>query len=177
MAISVPVKLALGADVANSGTLVLAAYPTGTTQATFTGGNASATGMVIINNNDEWTEAASKISIVYGSSTITITNSSGSTWPAGASVIVGLSHAGSEGTGPITAAPVTNLGGTLTGTTTGTMANIAAIALSTSNTYTDAAVNTAVNAAVTALNLQLKELQTKVNSLLTSLRNANAIGQ
>lgn len=55
------------------------------------------------------------------------------------------------------------LAGTLTGTVTGTMADITA--LSTSNTYTDAAVN----AKITAINLQLKELQTKVNAIIAAV--------
>lgn len=64
------------------------------------------------------------------------------------------------------------LGGTLTGTTDGDLEDIADIALSTSDTYSDAAVNTAVNAAILAANLQIKELQTTVNSLLTKMKAA-----
>lgn len=64
------------------------------------------------------------------------------------------------------------LTGTLTGTTDGTLADIAAIELSTSDVYTDAAVNTAVNTAITAANLQIKELQTTLNGLLTKLKAA-----
>jgi predicted RecA/RadA family phage recombinase len=63
--------------------------------------------------------------------------------------------------------------GTLTGTTTGAMADISPIALSTSNTYTDAAVNAAINAKITAVNLDLKELQTKINATITALKNAS----
>lgn len=55
------------------------------------------------------------------------------------------------------------LAGTLTGTITGTMADVSA--LSTSDTYTDAAVN----AKITAVNLQLKELQTKVNAIIAAV--------
>lgn len=60
------------------------------------------------------------------------------------------------------AANVAALAGTLTGTVTGTMADISA--LSTSDTYSDAAVN----AKITEINLQLKELQTKINAILTA---------
>jgi predicted RecA/RadA family phage recombinase len=70
------------------------------------------------------------------------------------------------------AAVVAALAGTLTGTVDGTLADVAAIALSTSNTYTDAAVNSAVNTAITSTNLQLKELQTKLNAILTALKDA-----
>jgi hypothetical protein len=74
-------------------------------------------------------------------------------------------------------AAVADLGGSLTGTTDGDLADIAAINLSTSDSYTDAAVNTAVNAVVTAANLQIKELQVKVNDLLAKLRLANIIAE
>lgn len=70
---------------------------------------------------------------------------------------------------------VADLAGTLTGTTDGTLANVAAIALSTSNTYSDSAVNTAVNTAITSVNLQLKELQVKLNATLAALRGAAVI--
>lgn len=70
---------------------------------------------------------------------------------------------------------VADLGGTLTGTVDGDLADIADIALSTSNTYTDAAVNAAVNTAVASANLQIKELQTKVNALLAELRTGKII--
>lgn len=68
-----------------------------------------------------------------------------------------------------------DLSGSLTGTTDGALADIAAIALSTSNTYTDAAVNSAVNTAITSANLQIKELQVKVNALLAKLRTAGVL--
>ena len=65
---------------------------------------------------------------------------------------------------------VAALAGSLTGTTDGTITDVADIALSTGDTYTDAAVNTAVNAAVLDLNLQLKELQAKMNTMLAALK-------
>ena len=58
---------------------------------------------------------------------------------------------------------LTALAGTLTGSTTGTMADISD--LSTSDTYSDAAVN----AMVAEVNLQLKELQTKVNAIIAAV--------
>lgn len=73
-----------------------------------------------------------------------------------------------------TSAAIAQLAGTLTGTVDGTLANVAAIALSTSNTYTDAAVNSAVNTAITSVNLQLKELQTTLNTVIAAL-NAEAV--
>ena len=70
------------------------------------------------------------------------------------------------------AAVVAALAGTLTGSEDGTLADVADIALSTGDSYSDAAVNGAVNAAILDLNLQLKELQTSLNAILTSLKNA-----
>jgi hypothetical protein len=68
-----------------------------------------------------------------------------------------------------------DLAGTLTGTVDGTIADVANIALSTGDTYTDTAVNNAVNTAIASVNLQLKELQTKLNAALQKLRDANVI--
>lgn len=72
-------------------------------------------------------------------------------------------------------AAIADLSGTLTGTTDGALADVAAIALSTSNTYTDAAVNAAVNTAITSVNLQIKELQTKLNAALAMMRTAGLL--
>ena len=66
------VQTALGASVAHSGSFTIA-YPAGTAQADFTGGNALAAGYVSVNNNNEYRESDSKISITYGASNITIT--------------------------------------------------------------------------------------------------------
>lgn len=74
-------------------------------------------------------------------------------------------------------AAVANLAGTLTGTVDGTIVDVAAVAIASAggNTYADSTVNTAVNVAVTAVNLQLKEIQTKLNALLAELRTAGVI--
>lgn len=169
------IELVLAADVADDGTVTGIAYPTGTNQAFFTSGNASATGVAIVNGNDVYLETASKMGLTYGGSTITLTNKSDVTWPAGATVIVGLGYAAADEVTVIAQPTEAALGGTLTGSVDGTMADIAAIALSTTNTYTDAAVNTAVNTAITSANLQLKELQTKVNALITKLIAAGVL--
>ena len=65
-------------------------YPTGTTQALFTGSQAglATDNVVYVNNNDAYRGSA--VTIAYGASTITITNNSTSTWPAGATIRVGL---------------------------------------------------------------------------------------
>lgn len=82
-------SIVLAAPVANTGTVTFP-YPAGTSQVTFTGINAATGHVAIIDNNDVWTAAASKISVSFGSSDITLTNSSGVTWPAGSNVRVQL---------------------------------------------------------------------------------------
>ncbi len=72
-------------------------------------------------------------------------------------------------------AAIAVLTGTLTGTTDDVMEDIADIALSTTDTYTDAAVNAAVNAAILTANLELKELQVKLNELTVALQGSGAI--
>ena len=62
-----------------------------------------------------------------------------------------------DGLLPVT---VTALAGTMTGTTDGTIADVAAVA---GNTTGD------INGAITDVNLQLKELQTKLNELIAAL--------
>ena len=90
------VELVLAAAVADDGTVTGIAYPSGTNQAFFTSGNASATGVAVLNGNDVYAEAATKVGITYGASTITLTNTSGVTWPAGSDVILQLGYATSD---------------------------------------------------------------------------------
>lgn len=75
----------LAANVANSATFDIA-YPTGTTQATFTAGLAAAGSYLMVNDNDKWTVADSKISLSFGASVITVTNSTTTTLLAGSKV-------------------------------------------------------------------------------------------
>lgn len=79
-------KITLPAAVAASGGTVVLAYPTGSVQGDFTGANAgaSADNLVLINDNDRY--SGSQVGFTYGASTITITNNSTVTWPAGASL-------------------------------------------------------------------------------------------
>lgn len=69
---------------------------------------------------------------------------------------------------PRKAATVAALTGTMTGTVTGGMVDVTALSTAGGNTYTDAAVN----AKITLVNLQLKELQTEINLVLTAVKNA-----
>lgn len=61
--------------------------------------------------------------------------------------------------------PVTALAGSMTGTVDGTIADVAAVSTAGGNTYADSAINTAI----TSINLQLKELQTKLNAVIAVL--------
>lgn len=80
------VDTVLVSAVANSGTFTVS-YPTGFTQNDFTGGLAVSGGhYMIVNDNDKWTAAASKMSASFGASTVTITNSTGYSLAAGTRV-------------------------------------------------------------------------------------------
>jgi hypothetical protein len=75
----------LASAVADSGTFTVS-YPSGYTQADFTTGLAASGSYMIVNGNDKWTVAASKMSVSYGSSDITVTNSTGGSLAAGSEV-------------------------------------------------------------------------------------------
>lgn len=77
----------LATNVANAGTVAVS-YPTGTSQTSFNAGLAGPETYLLVNGNDRWSLAAGKIGVAYGPSNITITNSSGVTWPAGAEIDV-----------------------------------------------------------------------------------------
>lgn len=171
------VQTALGASVAHSGSFTIA-YPAGTAQADFTGGNALAAGYVSVNNNNEYRESDSKISITYGASSITITNTSNETWPAGASVVIGLAFASQVDTF-VQVGPVANIDGDTTGTADGEVEALPTVdTVNTSDTYSDAALNAVigeVNAMIAAQNDVNAELQTKINELLAALRTSGLL--
>ena len=75
----------LASAVANDATVAIA-YPTGQTRASLA---ATSGGAVTINDGafGAWHEGAGGALISFGASTITITNKSGVTWPAGATLI------------------------------------------------------------------------------------------
>jgi hypothetical protein len=85
------IELVLAAAVLDDGTVASIAYPSGTVASQFTGGNKSATGKVVVNDNDVWLESAGKITITYGA-TITLTNKSDTTWAAGSTVLLELRY-------------------------------------------------------------------------------------
>ena len=78
-------SVTLAAAVANNGTFTVA-YPSGTSQLTFTAGLADSGSYMIVNKNDQYTVAGSKFSISYDSSLITITNTTGASLAAGSTV-------------------------------------------------------------------------------------------
>jgi hypothetical protein len=76
----------LAAAVADDATFTVA-YPTGTTQASFTQGLAGTAHRMIVNNNDAWNAADPGFSVSFGASLITITNLTGASLAAGATVM------------------------------------------------------------------------------------------
>lgn len=171
------VELVLSADVADSADLTLAAYPTGTNQAFFTSGNASATGVVIVNDNDVWLETAGQIDITYDSTDIDIKNDSGVTWKAGSRVLIGLGYARPEVVTVVQQPTIADLGGTLTGVVDGDLADVPALDIDSAggNTYADATVEAAVATMMETVDKNFKEVQTKVNTLLARLEAAGVL--
>lgn len=144
----------LATSVANSGTVTLA-YPSGTNQAYFTGGNARAGSVVVLNDNDAYTQAASQIGVTFGGSDITLTNSTGFTWAAGTKVAVGLAYANAADafSGQISPA-ITALTDSSGGTASDTLAAI-------SGTYVQAEVRNSI-----------ASLAAKINSLRAAVQKA-----
>lgn len=175
------VLLTLAADMAGNGADLTIAYPAGTNQSFFTGDNASGNGFIIVNDNDVYSEAADDVDITYGASDIELENNTGQTWAAGDTLRVGLAYATADVTTVIAQPAIADLAGTLTGTVDGTMADIAATAAATAGgsaptaAQVDTGIATAVASIVTGTNLQLKELQTTVNEMLTALRAAGVL--
>lgn len=85
--------------VPDDGTLTGIAYPSGTTQASFTGINAATGHVAILDDNDKYLNADPGISVSFGASTITLTNRSGETWAAGRRLALQLDYRES---GPVT---------------------------------------------------------------------------
>lgn len=75
------VTYTLTAAVADDATFVIPAYPTGTVQATLLG---STGGKMVRDNDLSYAQGASGFTVVFGASTITITNTTGAAIPAGA---------------------------------------------------------------------------------------------
>ena len=166
-------ELLLASAVADDGAVTGIAYPSGTNQAFFTGGNAASTGVAIINNNDVYEQAASDIGITYGASTITLTNTSDVTWPAGASVTLQLGYASLAEVSVIAQPAIAALGGTLTGTNDGSLSDLPTI--TDTPATADALRDDLVTNVVPVVNANFKELQAKVNGLIAALVAAGVL--
>lgn len=80
-------SITLAADVTNTSTFTLS-YPSGTTQNSFSFGQAANGSYMIVNSNDRWTVGSPGISISYGASLITVTNNTGATLVAGTPLVL-----------------------------------------------------------------------------------------
>lgn len=145
----------LAAAVADDGTVVVT--PSGYVQANFTGANASATGKVIINDNDVYDEGDPGAEIAYGASNVTITNRSGVSWPAGAEMRVQFGQAGNDRPGFQPSSAIVSLTDNSGGTASDTIAAIGA-------SYSQAEVRNAV-----------ASLSAKIDEVLTAMRSEGVI--
>lgn len=146
-------QVILSSAVANNGTVTVN-YPSGYAQVNFTGSYASANGQVIINKNDLYLESASKCSFSYGSSNVTLTNTSGGSWAAGAVLDVGLcALTGAPVVGSAPVAAITDLTAA-TGTTGNTVNDVGA------------------SFSQTTLNNNFKVLADKINAINAALKAA-----
>lgn len=146
----------LASAVADSGTVDVS-YPSGSVQGDFTGANASATAVVVVNDNEVYNEADSDISVSYGGSAATITNNSGVSWPAGAEIRVQMASAGNDRPGFQPSPAITSFTDNSGGTAADTIAAIGA-------TYDQAEVRNAV-----------ASLAAKIEEILDALRNEDII--
>lgn len=140
MSFAVANEVVLASAVANAGTVTIAAYPAGTTQASFIGPNAAPnTGVAVLNGNEVYREAASgvRVNITYNASDITVTNNTGITWPAGSRLQMQFGRAGVDRPDFQTGNAITSLTDSSGGTAGTTIAAIGA-------TYTQAEVRNAV---------------------------------
>jgi hypothetical protein len=167
------ITLALAADVANSGTITNIAYPAGTNQAFFTGGNASSGSVAVVNENDVYRQTASQIGVTYGASTITVTNSSGVTWPAGATLRVQLDYLQAAVVTVVEQPVIVDLGGSLTGTNNDAIADLTT--LTDSPATADALRDQLMSAWKVEIDSHFKEVQAKINTILARLRAAGVI--
>lgn len=141
------VETTLASAIADDGTLTIA-YPSGTNQAFFTGGNASANGQLIINGNDVYDENDSTtFGLAYGASNITFTNRLGSAIAAGSKLKIGLAYADEVyGFGGQKSAAIADLTDSSGGTASNTIAAIGA-------SYDQAEVRNAVASLAAKVNL------------------------
>lgn len=82
----------LAANVTNTNTFTVA-YPVGTSQASYTQGLAALGHRMIVNNNDAYNIGTPGFAVSFGASLITITNNTGGTLVAGASIMFDFEQA------------------------------------------------------------------------------------
>lgn len=104
-------EMVLASAVADAGTVTVA-YPTGTVQANFTGNNAATDAVVVLNDNDVILQGDPGIGISYGSANATLTNNTGTAWPAGTRLRVQFASAGNDRPGFQPGPSVANPAGT-----------------------------------------------------------------
>jgi hypothetical protein len=80
----------LAAAVASPAGTVTLAYPSGFTQAMFTGANASGTAYLLRNDNDRFEEVDDEFDIVYNASDFTVTNKTDLTWAIGDTLTINI---------------------------------------------------------------------------------------
>lgn len=153
----------LAADVANSGTFDVG-YPTGTTQESFLRGRAGSNNYIVQNNVNKFTT----ISLSYGASTITVTNSTGITLVAGSTIRVALDQTDGDDvqviTVPVSLAAITGAGDVLTEIHPSIAGDIA---------YWEAAVKVPVTTAAKLATLNLEIGTTNVTGGTIALTSAN----
>jgi hypothetical protein len=169
--------IAPSSAVATNGTLTFP-YPIGRTSA-----NYIATGAILSVNGlqADLAQGGSTFSIAYGG-TIVVTYLGATTIPALSRVTL---QAPLYGTGVDSnvspQAGINDMVGTLTGTVDGTMVDVAATAAATAGGATptaaqvDTGIATAVSTIVTGINVQNKEVLTKLNAILAALRTGGVI--
>lgn len=81
----------LAAAVANNGTFTVP-YPTNFSQGSFSNGLAMSNGVMVVNGNDKYAQGASGFTVSYGASLITVTNTTGLTLAAGASILLNFNQ-------------------------------------------------------------------------------------
>lgn len=146
----------LASAVADTGTVTVA-YPSGYAQADFTGANASATGVVVVNDNEVYDEGDPGIGLSYGGSNVTLTNNTGVSWPVGSKIRVQLAFAGNDRPGFEPGPAITSLTDSSGGTASTTLAAIG-------GTYSQTEVRNSV-----------ATLAAQIERILDALRNEGII--
>lgn len=165
---SARVEVTLAAPVASAATFDIA-YPTGTSQSSFNAGLAGPGSYVVLNDNEKFTEASGKIALSFGASLITVTQTSGYTWPAGTKVALNVDQRDGNDVVllqvPINLASITANGDVMTDIRPGLYGTIE---------YWEFIVTTPVSTAAKLASLNLEVDTTNVTGGVIALTSANA---